>query len=112
MVGEGHRVRGLGVVVSCGGSGEKGWRTELNLGSGQSLEDPHRPTTVRAEPQRGFFLVRGWRCVWLELSWGHGAEGLEAKRQQGRPLAVGEEAEVTNADEAFGEQVQQEAAQG
>ena len=83
----------------------------MNLGSGQSLEDPHRPTTVRAEPQRGFFLVRGWRCVWLELSWGHGAEGLEAKRQQGRPLAVGEEAEVTNADEAFGEQVQQEAAQ-
>jgi hypothetical protein len=36
---------------------------------------------------------------------------LKAKRQQSGASAVGEEAKVANADEAFGQQVQQEAAQ-
>jgi len=36
---------------------------------------------------------------------------LKAKRQESGAAAIGEEAEMANADEAFGEQVQQEAAQ-
>ena len=36
---------------------------------------------------------------------------MKAKRQESGAAAVGEEAEVADADEAFGEQVQQEAVQ-
>jgi hypothetical protein len=36
---------------------------------------------------------------------------LKAERQENGAVPVGEEAEVANADEAFGKQVQQEAAQ-
>jgi hypothetical protein len=35
--GERHRVREMGMVVSCGDYGERGWRTELDLGSRKSL---------------------------------------------------------------------------
>jgi len=38
-------------------------------------------------------------------------ESLPAKWQESGPPPVGEKAEVANADEAFGKQVQQEAAQ-
>jgi hypothetical protein len=31
------------MVVSCGDSGERGWRAELDLGSGESLDDHHAP---------------------------------------------------------------------
>jgi hypothetical protein len=41
----------------------------------------------------------------------YGGERCEAQRQQRSPLAVGQEAEVADADEALGEQVEQEAAQ-
>jgi hypothetical protein len=39
------------------------------------------------------------------------AEYLKANRQESGASAVGQEAEVANADEAFGKQVQPEAAQ-
>ncbi len=51
--------RGLGFVVSCGGSGEKGWRTELELGSRKSLDDRHGAATFGTEPKRGRFLGKG-----------------------------------------------------
>jgi len=51
--GEAHRQRGLGFVVSCGGFGEKGWRTELELG--------------RTEPKWVRFLGRGG--FWFGLRW-------------------------------------------
>ena len=60
--GEGHRVRELGKVVSCGGSGEKGWRTELDLSRRKSLDDHHRAATVGTEPERSGFLGEfAWR---------------------------------------------------
>ncbi len=49
-------------------------------------------------------------AVWLGLRLHH-CEGLPAKWQESGPAPVGEKAEMANADEAFGEQVQQEAAQ-
>ena len=101
-------MRELGKVVSCGGSGEKGWRAELELGGGKSLDDHHGPATVGTEPKRSGFLGGG--CFWLGLRLNH-CEGLPAKWQESGPPPVGEKAEMANADEAFGEQVQQEAAQ-
>ena len=96
------------MVVSCGGSGEQGWRAELELGGAKPLDDHHRPATVRTEPKRsGFF---GGGCFWLGLRLQH-CEGLPAEWQESGPPPVGEKAEMANADEAFGEQVQQEAAQ-
>src|SRR5215469_1080015 len=55
----GQRVRELEIVVSCGRSSEKGWRTELQLGRGQSLDDHHRSATVGAEPKRIGWLRKG-----------------------------------------------------
>jgi len=45
-------VRELRMVVSCGGSGERRWRTELELGCRKSLDDHHRPTTLGTGPKR------------------------------------------------------------
>jgi hypothetical protein len=36
------------MVVSCGDSGERGWRTELDLGSRKSLDDHHAAAGLRA----------------------------------------------------------------
>jgi hypothetical protein len=49
----------------------------------------------------GFGFALRWNC----------AECCEAQRQKLSSAAVGEEAEVADADEALGEQVQQEATQ-
>jgi hypothetical protein len=106
--GEGHRVRELGKVISCGGWGERGWRTELDLSRRKPLNDHHGPVTLGTEPEGFGFLGRG--CFWLGLRLNH-CEGLPAKWQESGPPPVGEKAEMANADEAFGEQVQQEAAQ-
>ena len=93
----------IGIVVSCGDSGERGWRPELDLGSGKSLDDHHFSATLGAEPTRGGF--------WFGLRWLYCVEYLKAKRQESGAPPVGEEAKVANADEAFGKQMQQEAAQ-
>ncbi len=99
--GERHRVREIGIVVSWGGSGEQGWRTELELGSRKSLDDHHGAATLGTEPKRVPFLAKGrfWSRRWL-----HCVECLKAKRQESDAPAVGEEAKVANADKAFGEQ--------
>ena len=92
-------MREVGIVVSCGGSGEKGWRTKLELDSRESLDDHHRPTTLGTEPKRSGFLGRG--CFWFGLRLNR-CEGLPAKWQERGPPPVGEKAEVANAHEAFG----------
>ena len=95
-------MRELGKVVSCGGSDEKGWRTELDLSRGKPLDDHHGPATVGTEPERSGFLGGGGLWLGLRLN---PCEGLPAKWQESGPPPVGEKAEVANADEAFGEQV-------
>ena len=97
------------IVVSCGDSGGKGWRTELDLGSGKSLDDHHLSATLGTEPKWARFLGRGG--FWFGLRWLYCVEYLKAKRQESGAPPVGEEAKVANADEAFGQQVQQEASQ-
>ena len=89
--------------VSCGGSGEKGWRTELELGSGKSLDDYHRAPTFGTAPKRAGWLDLGDFCVGLQ--WRH-AECCEAQGQKHSTPSVGEETEVANANESLGEQVE------
>jgi hypothetical protein len=80
--GEGHRVRELGQVASCGGSGEKRWRTELDLSRRKPLDDHHR---ARHSWDRA-------KAVWFPWRWmlvvGFAAEplrGLAAKWQESGP---------------------------
>ena len=92
-------------VASCRSLDHR-WRTKLDFSSGESFDDPHRPTTLGARPKiartgGGNLLVGLWRR----------AEQLGAKWQGGGTFAVGQEAEVADAHETFREQVQQEAAQ-
>jgi len=57
----------IGIVVSCGGSGERGWRAELDLGSRQSLDDYHAAAAFGTEPKWARFLGR--RGFWVGLRW-------------------------------------------
>jgi hypothetical protein len=45
----------------------------------------------------------------LLLPWVTAGQQLSAQRQAGGPKAIGEKAEVTDADKAFGQHVQKEA---
>jgi hypothetical protein len=65
--GQRQRVREMGMVVSCGDSGERGWRTELELGSRKSLDDHHAAAAFGTEPKWARFLGR--RGFWFGLRW-------------------------------------------
>src|SRR5260370_18477886 len=67
-----HRASEIGRGVSCSGSGAKGWRTKLELGSSKSLEDYHGAATFRTAPKRARFL--GSRCLLLYLRLRYRAE--------------------------------------
>src|ERR1039458_8861698 len=79
------------------------------LGRGKSLDDHHAAATLGTEPKCAGFLDRGG--FWFGRRWRYCAEELQAKRQESGAPPVGEEAKVADADEAFGQQVQEEAAQ-
>jgi hypothetical protein len=95
-------------LVSWGTGDEAGWRTEQDLRSGEGLDDDHRSATLGTVPKRAGLLGSG--CFLFDLGLWYGAEPKTEWQESGRP-PVGEEAEVANADEAFGKQVQQETAQ-
>ncbi len=85
------------------------WRAEQELRSREPFDDAHSSAAGRTVPERAR-LVRGRRC----RRRGHvsrAAKQLEAERQEGGALPVGEEAEVADAHEAAWQQVEQEAAQ-
>ena len=94
-----------GRLISCGGSAEKGWRTELDLGRRKPLDDHHAPATFGTAPERARVLGKG--CFWFDLRLRYRAEQLKAKRQGSGAAPVSEEAEMADADEAFGKQMQQ-----
>jgi hypothetical protein len=91
------------MVVSCGDAGERGRRTELDLGSRKSLDDHHVASTFGTEPKWAGFLGR--RGFWFGLRWRCGSESLKAKGQESGAPPMGEEAKVANADKAFGKPV-------
>src|SRR5271157_1660294 len=93
-------------VVSCGESIRGRWRTELDLRRRKSFDDQHRATAFGASPK---IAGSGGGDLWLGL-WCR-SERLKAKWQSGGTFAVGQEAEVTDAHETIGEQMQQEATQ-
>ena len=94
-------------VVSCG-SGEQRWRwrTKLDFCSRKPFDDHHRSTTQGAAPEvvRATGVLIGLRLLYC-------AEQLKTERQESGASPVGQETEVAGAHEAFGEQVQQKAAQ-
>ena len=89
-----------GRVTSCS-RGQERWRTELELYRCESFDDGHRSAALGTAPQR--VCGRSGRRFRL-VRWS-GVESGEAPWQQGGAPSVGEEAEVADADEAFGEQV-------
>src|ERR1035437_150417 len=85
------------------------WRSEQELRGREPFDEVHGSAASRTVPERAR-LVRGRRC----RRSGHvfrATKQLEAERQEGDALPVGEEAEVADAHEASWEQVQEEAAQ-
>ena len=58
-------MRELGKVASRGGSGERGWRAELELGGGKSLDDHLGPPQL-GQSQSGLVSLAvdasGWVC--------------------------------------------------
>jgi hypothetical protein len=97
---EGRRVFELERVVSCRRA-DPWWRTKLDFGSGESFDDLHRSTAFRAAPKIGTVFGGGSRLFGLRFL--YGAEQVKAKRQKGGTFPVGQEAEVTDAHETFGE---------
>jgi len=106
--GKGRGVVVIGIVVSRGGSGERRWGTELQLGGGKSLDDDHGASALGTQPKQvsrlnlgSLWLVRRRECT----------EKLPTEWQQSGASAIGEDAKMANSDKAFGKQVQEEAAQ-
>ena len=94
------------IGVSCSDSLPGGRRTKLKIRSCKSLNDQHRPTALGTKPS---IARTGGGYLWLGM-WCR-AEQLKAKWQGCGPSAIGQEAEVTDAHETLGKQMQQEAAQ-
>src|SRR5208283_827428 len=85
------------------------WRAEQELRGREPFDDAHGSAAGRTVPERAR-LIRRWRC----RRSGHvfrATKQLEAERQEGGALPVGEEAEVADAYETAWQQVEQEAAQ-
>lgn len=99
----------LGVVVSCGTCVRKGRRTELDLGRGEPFDHPHGSTTARAGPESES-RRSPWRGVgnWVRLR--RSVQQVRTKWQECGAAAVGQEAEIANANKAVGKQMQEEAA--
>src|ERR1700691_1274308 len=96
-----------GGAVSCRSCEQPWWRTELDLSCGKSFDDRHRSTTLGATPKRLGLLGGGF---WFHRHRNR-AQGSEAQRQHAGASAVGQKPEVTDTNEALGEQMQEEAAQ-
>ena len=94
------------MYVSCGKGLPERRRTKLDLRRSKPFDDQHWRTTHGAKPS---IAGIGGGDLWLGLWWR--VEQLKAKRQGGGTFAIGQEAEVTDAHETLGKQVQQEAAQ-
>src|SRR5258708_31446634 len=92
--------------MSCSNGSRSRGRTELDFSCRKPFNDHHRTTAFGASAK---IAGTGGGDLLLGL-WG-GTEQLKTKGQSGGPVAVGEEAEVSNAHETFGEPMQQETAQ-
>src|ERR1700746_3555288 len=96
----------MSIDASCADGIPGRRRTELDLCSRKPFDDQHRPATFGAKPS---IARTGGGYLWLGM-WCR-AEQLKAKWQGCGASAIGQEAEVTDAHETLGKQMQQETAQ-
>ena len=96
------------IVDSCGHCHRDRWRTELGLGRSESLDSRHGPAALGAKPE---ITGSGWRSFLPGLWLWCGTEQLKTEWQGRGTSAMGQEAEMPDAHETFGEDVQQEATQ-
>ena len=100
---EARNVFALERVVSCG-RGDPRWRTKLDLGSGEPLDDLHGSATLgTAIKIRSVF---GGGSVWFRLRLWCRAQQLKAKRQKRGAPPVGQKAKMSDAHEALRKDVQ------
>jgi hypothetical protein len=99
----------LGVVISCGTCIRKGRRTELDLGRGEPFDHSHGSTTARAGPESES-RRSPWRGVGDRVRLRRSVQQLSAEWQERGATPVGKEAEIANANEPGGKQMQEEAA--
>ena len=84
------------------------WRSEEELGGGETLENLHGSAAKRTLPQRvNGQRGRGGFCCWL-IGW---LEQLETEWKRLRSASVSEKSEVADAHKAARQQVQEEASQ-
>ena len=81
----------------------------MELGRSKSFEDHHGAATLGTAPK--WIRRLGWRRFWFGWRRLFCVELSITKRQERGAPPVGKEAKVADADEAFGQHVQQEAAQ-
>ena len=100
---EARGIFGLEGVASCGRS-DRRWRTKLEFGSSEPFDDSHGSTALGTAPRwRGVF---GAGSMWFSLRLLCGAEQVKAEWQELGAFAVGQKAEMPDAHEAFGKDVQ------
>ena len=92
----------VGESASCGNADHR-WRTKLEFGSGEPLDDSHRSTALGTAPRR---WVVGARNMLFDLRLRCGAEHVKTKWQELGAFAVGQEAEVTDAHKTFRQDMQ------
>ena len=95
-------------IVSCR-SRDQRWRAKLDFGSGEPFDDLHWSSTLGTGIK--IRSVFGGGSVFFGLGLLCRAEQVKAEREESGAFTVGQEAEVTDAYETLGEQVQQEASQ-
>jgi hypothetical protein len=96
-------------VGSCSAPVWLRWRAKQELSGGDSLDNVHRSAADWTVPEQGSLFGRRLccrRCVLL-----YAAEQLEAQRQQGTAVPIGEKSEVANSYKARRQQMDQKAAQ-
>ena len=90
-------------VDSCR-SADGRWRTKLNFGGGEPFDDLHGSAAFRTAPRMR--KVWGVGSAWLGLRLWLRAEQVKAEWEERSTHAVSQEAEVTDAHEAFRKDVQ------
>src|SRR5215469_6694926 len=95
----------VGESASCG-STDRRWRTKLEFGSGEPLDNSHWSTAFGTAPRLWVLgagsMLFGERCLCR-------VEQVKTKWQELGAFAVGQETEVTDAHKTFRKNMQQEA---
>ena len=78
---------------------------------GEPLHEQHRPAALRTAPQAGLLDSGLWQGIQTPSRRRIGFDQMSAQRKEFTAVAGAEDPEVPNADEAWGQDMQQEASQ-